>query len=522
MNNKIIARLFLSVALIFPCFLWVCLDKSAWFWDPAMYGLEAIRLWRYLIFQPSGYFHNLFTVIGTKAPMICWIGQFFAPFGNWFGYERALLFMQVFFSAWMIFDVTRWKIFSSSPLKMLLGALLVASTPVFIFQSHFYFVELSQAFGVLFTFGLYLRRKEVSVVYITCAYFTLFFYLLGVKITSPCYIFLPTLGLLHECWIRRKEYAWHELKIGRVKLWFILAIITTITVSIWYITNAMAIYHFAMGSARGKTALLYGQKAGLITKFKFWWPNMRNLFWGGRTQIIFEALLIFGLIVNWRSWRKIVDQPFCFAVGQVALILLAVCLQINQETRYIYPLLVYWVYIFGRILVQKKWIMLLALIVLLFRCTEINLGTLNVWPLNMWMPWSDKVDTKGLQLNQANLVLEKIVDRKNQKAILLGIDIRQMNENLLQFIYFTQHHDAVLNYPIYSIGYAQNSVTQSLQNIKNLHGIYVITLPSSDLKKLNDSWNQVSLELAVSLEKSGWRTFSPGTGYFILKNPKES
>jgi len=514
MNSKITTRLLLSIVFVFPCFLWACLDKSAWIWDAAMYGLEAIRLWRYLVFQPSGYWHDVITVIGTKAPMICWIGQFFAPFGNWFGYERVFLFMQVFFSAWMIFDVTRWKIFSSSNLKMLAGALLIASTPIFIFQSHFYFVELSQAFGVLFTFGLYLRRKEVGVVYITCAYFALFFYLLGVKITSPCYIFLPSMGLLHECWIRRKEYSWAALKKWPTNLWFVLAIITMTVVTAWYVTNAMQIYTFAMGAARGKTALLYGQKAGLITKFEFWWPNMRNLFWGGRSQLVFTILIILAFILK---WRKIIDQPFCFAVAQVALIMLAVCLQINQETRYIYPLLVYWVYIFGRIIVQKRVFLTLFICLFIFRWAEINLGTLGVWPLKSWMPWSDKVDLKGTYLNQANLILQKTVDTKDQKAIMLGVDIRQLNENLLQFKYFTQHRDAVLNYPIYSIGYAQNSLNLAIENINHLHGEYLVTQPMSVLKALNDPWNRVSYQLAQRLEKSGWRKFSEGPNYLILK-----
>ncbi|OGT42624.1 MAG: hypothetical protein A3F13_09450 [Gammaproteobacteria bacterium RIFCSPHIGHO2_12_FULL_40_19] len=520
MNSKITSRLLIATTLVFPCLIWAYLDKSVWFWDPAMYGLEAIRMWRYLMFEPSGYLHNMFTMIGAKAPMICWVGQFFEPLGHLMRYEQALLLMQIIFSAWMIVEVTRWKIFSSSLLTIILGALLVASTPDFIFQSHFYFVELSQAFGVLMTFGLYLRRKELNVVYITCAYFALFFYLLGVKITSPCYIFFPTLGLLYECWMRRTEYHWRALKQWPTKLCLILAIVITTTVTIWYATNAMSIYAFAKNASSGGDALLYGHKASLLVKFQHWLPYFCNLFFGGRTRDIFIALI--GLCFIGR-FRKIIDQPFCFAIAQVALLMLAVCLQINEETRYIYPLLAYWVYIFGRIIVkQPKWLLVVFICILAFRWVEINLATLGVWPLNTWMPWSDTIDTKGTYLNQAHVILEKTVDGHNPKPIVIGVELRQLNANLLQFKYFTQHRDAVQNYPIYSIGYAQNSIDKAMENIKQLQGEYLITQPQSLLKTLNDPWNRVSLNLALRLQKAGWRTFATGPDYLILKKPTDN
>ena len=103
-----------TLFMIVPCFLWVCLDNSLWLWDPAFYATQSIALWRTLTLEPSHYLHHLFTMMSAKAPMLCWVGEFFSPLGAWIGYEKALLFMQVFFSLLMLIEVTRWKIFSSS------------------------------------------------------------------------------------------------------------------------------------------------------------------------------------------------------------------------------------------------------------------------------------------------------------------------------------------------------------------------------------------------------------------------
>ena len=82
--NKLYSYLILLIYSI-PNIVWIALDQRVWPWDQAWYGQVSVELFYRLIHSRSGWFQEMISAFGTKAPGTAWLGQFFVPIGQIIG-----------------------------------------------------------------------------------------------------------------------------------------------------------------------------------------------------------------------------------------------------------------------------------------------------------------------------------------------------------------------------------------------------------------------------------------------------
>jgi hypothetical protein len=343
----------LVLLLVAPSVVWVLRDASVWTWDPAMYALFALRNARSLIEAPSQWYTNLMTPAAT-GPMLVWLAQLLVPLGQALGrVETGMLLTNVLLAAATLSCVGGTTYRLTRRLSGVATALFACGgAAMFIAMERMFLAEMSQAAAVSFLMitAFEAGRLRIAILFprlVAAATLAMLAKFSSFIIVVP---FLTYAGL--AMWLGRREPK-QVASSGRVAFEALAALVLLVATLTWYWHNWVYVFAHARRFSVTSDALFYGSEGSLITKLPFWFDGL------SKSLSVFAPfgylLLLFSLVaVLLVLWRTIRSTPFtqCLAdaflsgylfvlclAGIVVLTLVSYSLQINEDIRFVTPLI---------------------------------------------------------------------------------------------------------------------------------------------------------------------------------------
>ena len=338
--------IFVAVA---PNLLWIWIDKTVWPWDQAWYGKHSVDLFSTLIHAPSEWVPAMLNALGRQAPGIAWAGQFFVPLGLVTdSIDAALLLWIVSAQALALFLMARalQELSDRRPLVVATGLVVMSSAPLLIALSHYYLVEMIQTAAVAW-FVFIMARAPAWGRALTLSQLTLATSVaMLAKASSPLFCFGPGLVAVYYLVTLPKNTEPRIRHPVLLAITIVAAIPMSVATIAWYQRNLKAVFAHVSLSARGPVAELYGKSDQMLQSLKFWLAVVGANFFSPFTIVVGGATLAAGIVVALR--RHDVGPPkfgmaSVVAAVQIAVGLVTFSLSSNRDSRYLLPLLPYFV-----------------------------------------------------------------------------------------------------------------------------------------------------------------------------------
>lgn len=474
-------------------FVWIMRDQTVWPWDQAWYGEVALDL-RYAFSRgPVAWVDAMLHAFGSKPPLISWIAQVFTPLSHLLGRtEPALLTANVLIQAVTLALVYRvGRRLGASPFEALTGMIACGGASLFIGMTNQFLVEPLQmltAAGLANAAWGAERRSWIRV----GADIVLWTALSFLSKSSAFTYVVPLITYIAVA----NALAWREGRPAprRRDYWLTaFAAVTALMCMLWYQINwaAMAV-HFKNATS-AEITLDYGSVGTLSSKLHFWttWLGLSLSPWSWILWMyIALAVAAFGRTIlkfnraSPRDWPKIaVASGFLFAgavAGIVVITVLGLALQINEETRFLAPLLpltgvlIAW----GLHVFARSW---LTIAISAIAGTNALAGAAYAQgfdPLHMTpTTWLKPVqtDTAPSQALQVAVVASCKYDRPN-RYVIVGVEYPWFNANSAAFYSAMSRRHIGYRCFYTSLGYAQKDIEAALKRVDEMDADFVITI----------------------------------------------
>lgn len=343
--------------MVAPGLLWACLDYRPWPWDQAQYAEYTLRTLAAFDEGVVAGIAAMGVLMGVKAPGLTWLGIPFAPLADLFGRpEPALLCATLTFQMGTLL-ACYWGAYlvSRSPLTSSAVAAFVGSTPIFVAMNHQYLVEPLQTFAVALSFLLALSARGMSKVALFSALCGVAALALAAKSTSPLYCTLPLVLAASVLLTKRSVPPAGWLRPLSVPL-VLVVVLGVVLVINWYATHFSAMLENARQSTLGSVALGYGTRGEFPVKLFYWISAFVSaLFFPSVLVLLAAGLTGCGVTVSLRLRAADVSGGGAASPGlapqvpvglvtaaaavHLATAFIAYSLQINQDPRFLEPLL---------------------------------------------------------------------------------------------------------------------------------------------------------------------------------------
>jgi hypothetical protein len=502
------------LTLLIPSLVWILNDASVWPWDQAWYGEVSVDLWFLSNHEPLRWVDLMLKAFSTKAPGIAWLGQLFIPLKELTGSIESALLISVL-TAQFLTLFTTYKINQALGVgKNVNNILLIASTPLFIAMGHQYFVESLQIFFVSFflwtTIKLQDKKNTIGIIYLILA-ITIG---LAAKITSPIYVLF--LGIISVYALFKNPNS-KEIYLNK-KFFYLISIITIFLALLtlaWYFINFKMIMNFAKDAASSSTlALHYGAKDNFVPKFIYWLTALQQSTFIPKILVAIISLLFFNFALKKFFFRKecktSIQSKYNIVIYasaiNIAFVLILFAMNINQENRYLLPLIplvgIIYVYIesYCTEVIKKIIFLLLAIQFILINLQAFGLikeiSEVSYWvrPIETDYNKKDEV-TKIVELTSTNYA--------NSKLNMVGIELPWLNANTLSFYASKDRLKTNLKASYTSLGYAETDIKKAISRINELKPIYFITLRQEELENVSDFLNITNNDAANYIMSSG-------------------
>ncbi len=324
-----------------PGAVWIALDRSVWPWDPAWYGQSTVDLFLDLTRHTKEWPASMVRTLEMKAPAICWLGQFFVPLQALLGSVSAALFafMLGVFAGSVLMTFVSLRLVASVGAALLAG-LAMASAPLLIGLSRNYFVEPLQVLTVCWF--LYVASRKAGRVTLALDLVIATAFGLLVKTSTPAYVLaIGLLILLRIAW-RRPPGVTEVASPPRLRI-VVCALVTTSCV-VWYARNWQSVISFVISASSGEISKLYGHAGPFPEKLWFWIHQGSLAFfanpWFGISWVALVVLAIARRLLRGRPFDRLDTLALASAL-QIGICLVMFARQVNEETRYVLPLLPY-------------------------------------------------------------------------------------------------------------------------------------------------------------------------------------
>lgn len=470
--------LILCLLLLLPNIIWGFLDKSVWPWDQAWYAEESIRLWVSLITPGAEWFKDMLNVFHTKAPLIAWFGQFFILLSGILGIHEALLLSILvvsYFSLVLTYSAAQ-HISVNSKLIPLLAVLVVASAPLFVAMSHEYFVEIYQVFAVVYTYWILFainRLNRFKIIYHLLFALAISF---GAKITTVLYNFIPFGIILYH--VATKACFNSEIK-SRDKLNFVLSLMLFCFVMLWHLTNFSDIYSFALNSSSGSVALNYGKVDLFYNKIAYWLGVFSNALATRYTLILIIMGFFSSIFICFYKYAMPKKNNWiliCLIGLQMTIPIVAFSLNINEENRYILPILPSLAFFIVLTAPLSSLYLYFCLIVFSTQWLFVQSYSYSLHSygglLNYWLKAVNYAPEEREQLYQAT---KQLCTDENAGFYVVGVEYPAFNANTLAFLGSLVNRKCRFT----SLGYAATDVSIAIRRIDDIDPKGFLTLKKS-------------------------------------------
>jgi hypothetical protein len=327
------------------------IDSSVLGWDSALYGTESYNLASSIkSFNLPEIARTLLSTIGTKPPLISWIGSIFVLLFSSIGSTFALHLMIIFFSISNILILNKilYNRFQENLMFRNLGLLIFGSSTLYIGLSQVILVEVIQIFVVLLAIRCMESKINFGLISTLSIFLILFCLSLLVKIPTLLVTFVFLFMFLVV------QYKIGKVKTEKKKLKYLVLVslaifILTLTFS-WYFENFKEVVDFSFNLSTGSASLIYGESLNLQDSLWYWIKSFVDIL----TYLDYLNKLLFTLFVtaviynlyNFVS-RFVTSYPNLLNFRNFDLVhFFTICLYIsflsiqnNSEIRFLLPIL---------------------------------------------------------------------------------------------------------------------------------------------------------------------------------------
>jgi hypothetical protein len=528
--EKIAAIVFIAIFMA-PSVIWVLHDQSVWPWDQAMYGDWTLRTWRAHTVGPIGWFSFMVHALSGNPPLIVWAGQFFVPLRHVTGdFESAMLLLNILSASvtlGLIYVLARRLV--SSVFGGFIGIAACASSQLFIGLTHQYLVEIVQCFSatcMMFVAWRAERRSIVRTLALTLGAAALCF--LSKASSAPFVLpFLTYIAL--ALFFSTKPKA--PLSASDIILLIIAVIIAGMTFA-WYLANWQATEQHFIDATTGGIALNYGSPVHVPTKLRFWTSTLSlSLSPFSSLSLCIMAAVILGIATAsfrlwaapFRRWGELsLENGLLFVMalaGTICLTLLGYSFQINEDTRFILPLI-------PMIAVLLGWSLSL------FRVPTLSIVFLVGLTANAVVSHAYSFGQSLLHMSPTPYLLQLDSDSTAKRVLTFGVQATcsselanrwniiaveyvRLNANSANF--YAEKEEYATGYRCYydSLGYAEKNFQHAWQKINALAPAYVLTV-APEKQFPPDFVNIVSRPVADLLAIDPRYALLPFSGPYLL------
>jgi 4-amino-4-deoxy-L-arabinose transferase-like glycosyltransferase len=507
--------LFAVIAFAGSCLAWVLMDQSVWPWDEAFYGDFTLQVWRAKVLGPAGWldamFHPLF---GLMPPLIVWTGQFFVPLRHLTGdFESALLLLNVAASCGaltLIYFISRN--ITRDRVAALIGMLVCASSPLFVAMTLLYRVEAVQSLTVAVMMFAAWQAARLSTVSMTALLFIGVSLGLLAKASSITFV----LPLLVYVGVIRIFVTAPAKGLTDRNVWLLpFGIVLFVSTVLWYLLNySMMVQHFYAATFSEDIALNYGSASNLPTKLTYWIRAL-GVALSPFTAVPIAFVLLIGIALvsvgtqlRGKPWRaltaKIIEDGTLFVfclIGTCIASLFAYSLQINEDTRFLLPLVpmvavaIAWsVNSIHRYAVSAIVVIGLVANMAINHAYAHGYNPFEIKPL--YVPLAERTGNDKRRLNE---VVALTCDSNSVgRHSIIGVEYLSLNANSANFYAEKQAYRNGSKCSYTNLGYLQKDLGAALARIERGQTKFVVTV-APDLQPPADYTNRVSRAFAVHL-----------------------
>ncbi len=494
LDTRIAAAIFFFF-VIFTGMLWLRVDQAVWPFDPAWYGEVSLKLYATIRDAPAEWWPGMMQAFGFKAPLLAWLGQFFALLQPLTGnYEDALMIVPLLASALsvVVVMITASRIFENSAGPAIAAGLSMTAASLFVGLSREYFVEPLQLLSVALFFLLATLRPEgIALLLLTLSVAA--FGMLS-KVSTPLYVVFPAMIICFDI-IRNIRQGVSQQKF----LWLGIPAAALLMLCIgWYGTNWNQLITFIKHTSSGDIALLYGSQESFVPKLGFWTGMLGASFFNSMIGVyVWLPLLLIALLVRVLRGKPLSrgDLLICCAFGEVVLVIACFANQVNEETRYLLPLLPAVALTIAFIVNEIRIFFAPVTCALLIQTAVVAFAsTSGSTPYLSFSPWLHQPQADA---SQRTLLHEAVSETCNQalngRYTIIGHEVGVFNANSASFYMAQNIADTRGNPACYytSLGYAEKNDERSWNRIREMNAAFVVF--REDLKgSPHDPFNAVS------------------------------
>ncbi|GBO52271.1 hypothetical protein APA_5361 [Pseudanabaena sp. lw0831] len=520
-NLSIYSTLFL---LVVPSIIWAGLDQRVWPWDQAWYAQVSVELFYRLTHSPLEWFKDMIAAFSIKAPAVSWLGQLFVPFGQIIGSIEVGLLLSIVLTQFTVLLLTYHTILklTNSRLISLICCLFASSAPLSVALSHQYLVEPLQTTSVSWTILIMVFSPQWKARRVLLHLISAISLGMLAKVTYPLYTFGSILIIVY--YIFKKSFqnkSSDQLNSKELSLWsshkplYISTFILLTSFLLWYGKNLQNILYFSIQASSGEASLLYGEKASFLYKLHYWLGAFQKSFFAPITLFLMIGVLILALAKSFYDFKKITKTPrlgyfdltTIVSLLQIILVLACFSFQVNQENRYLLPLLPYLAVLIAWMLkrARQKLLVFFTGFVLVLQLFVVQTQSLGITPedpnLSYWLYPIDRSSTN-------KQLLSKLVDTtcKNEtekdRYNIIGLELPWFNANSAS--YFSAQQQLKKEFRCYytSLGYAEKDMDRAWARLFDLNINYFATLQPRSQAEAANPLNLVSLPILERIQRS--------------------
>jgi hypothetical protein len=525
----------LIAALMAPNVIWILNDHSVWPWDQAYYGDWTLRTWRAHLLGPVGWSSAMIHALSDRPPLIAWVGQFFLPLRHLTGdFESALLVLNIVAASGtlaLVYITTRRL--GASVLAGLVAIAACGSSQLFIALTHQYLVEMLQCFAVacmMFVAWRAEKRSVGRVLSLTLAAVALSFLS---KASSAPFV-LPFLAYIAVALFVTRRRPKPQTSASDLIL-LIAAVALTGGACAWYFINWEPTVRHFIEATLGDVALNYGSAVHIATKLKYWTTTLGLAL----SPFFLVSICIAGVIVlaiakamiplreipfgDWAVFSLESGLLFALALaGTVCLTLLGYSVQINEDTRYILPVipmvavLVGWsIFLFQSRALSAVFLLTLACDAALthgysFRTDPLRISPIN-WLSSEWQIQLDPADRSLLTAAVESTCQVGIANRSN----IVGVEYIRFNALSANFYAEKKRYTASYRCYYVNLGFTETDLQRALERVTAILPPYILTI-APEKQLLPDFLNVISKPVAEFVARDPRYALMPNSGEYLL------
>ncbi len=492
-----------SVLLLLPGVYWVLKDKTVWPYDQAWYGEVSVDLWYLLTHHPGEWAANMLSAFGTKAPGVAWLGQFFVPLGHVAGsieFGLMLSILAAHFGTLLLMYRIGLALSSGSRAIALFGMLLAASAPLSAAMTHQYLVESLQVFAVTYIFWIATAAPKLSRLRLLAHLLTATSVALLAKTTSPMYCALA--GVLAVISLFRAT-SWVKDRQDRTKSLILLFIGSVLAAGAlgWYVHNFKTVVAFGKIATSGAVALDYGSAGTFYSKLAYWLRATQASFFIPFALPALSLIAFTGMYFAWKHGYRARPKPAnvlaAVALMHVFIVLALFSFQVNEENRYLLPLLpciaICLMWVLAR--PMRSYTAALACILLAIQFAVTNAQALNFTKVNpnisYWLHPYSSDQTARAELTE--LIRVTSVPGAESRYNIVGVELPWLNANSLDYYAVKGRLETGRRSYFTSLGYAETDLERAWTRLEQIGIVYFVSLEEDKQPSPPDFVNRVTL-----------------------------